>query len=259
MKKYLIALVLFWFCFGFIQQQHIAVIGKIRDTADYSDITFWWRAEGTTLDGANDYSAGDTTATVVSEVAIAAGGRTNNAVQLVDGSNNGGDYYRFEFDVEEDLADVTTEGTMYFAFKLSVDTDYGSLVSLYLSATDRVFVMPIDTDELQVYWEEGDVTKHFKTTDLNYSANTWYIVQVHWNASTNARSLHVYLSSTGEEVGSGATSATAISGFTLTTSAYLAVGCQGAVNMEGFIEDVRLSKSADRDFLLLRTTDNYPG
>ena len=40
MKKYLIALVLFWFCFGFIQQQHLAVIAK-KNSADYCGSITW--------------------------------------------------------------------------------------------------------------------------------------------------------------------------------------------------------------------------
>ena len=233
--------------------------GGSGSPADYSDITFWWRCENATLDGSNDYSIGDGVASLTGEAQIAAGGRTNNGVNLTDASNNGGDYYYIDFDVEEDLADLTTTGTLYFAFKLSIRGNYASLVSLYRNASNRVFVHPINTNELRVAWYENGTNHYFETTDVSFSLNTWYLVQVHWKVdSSDSRSLHVYNSSTGAEVGTGVTDTTDVNGFTLTTAAYMAIGTQGAVNQEGFIDDVRLSTDETRNFVLLRDTDSYP-
>lgn len=255
-----IVLSFFSVCFaGSIQDAHKAVIARMNvggggDTGD--DVLLWWRCETTTV----DYSIGDTIAALTGEAQLAAGGKTNNGIQILDGSNNGADFYTLSFLSNNDLINPSANGTVYFWFKLSVRTDYGRLFAATEDSNNLIIVRVRNTDELEFVWVEGGAETSMITTNLNFSLNTGYLLQLHFNNTANTRSIHIYNESTGAEIGTGAASAAAYAGFTVTSGGVgITMGQNDAPeNMEGFMDDIRTSNSDTRDFVALRGTDAYP-
>ena len=252
MRKIIFVFLVFLFCSGFTSVRYI-------DTAKCQtpDISFWWRAEGTPLHATLDYTTGGDTPAAISEVQFAAGGKTNNGIQFVDTTDNGGDVYKLFLDSDNDIIDLTTAGTLYFWFELSVTTDWSTLFEIYEDADNRVYLYNW-SGEFYLAWFEGGSELGITTTGTSYTTNTPYLVQFQWNTSTNVRSLAVYT-----EAGvliSETISTTAISGFTMTAeTSFIYFGNWPAENMEGFMDDIRISKCDKRHFVIQRDIDAYPG
>jgi hypothetical protein len=235
-----------------------------EEVPDYSDISYWWRCEALDFSGTNgtdDYSEGDDVATAsTGSITCGAGGYTNNGLLNADASNNGGDYASFDIAADNDIIDGH-EGTYYQYFKFDV-SGTGSYVMRFgnpAGGDDLFSVTQTGSPrQLKFSWKEGGVQTDITTTDCNFSTGTGYFVQLHWNATTNIRSIHVYDTS-GVEVGTGAQSTADFAGFATSNLFDLEVWNFGGINTEGVEDDIRISKDSDRDFLLLRTTDAYPG
>lgn len=114
-------------------------------------ITFFWRCESTTLDGTDDYSAGDTTATAVNSPAISATQAYRGTYSVLKGSTVGGGYNfnpssifpgnvnspstavgSFGFAMYWDTDVYDTYGSSLFRFR---GTDANDMLGIYTAAT----------------------------------------------------------------------------------------------------------------------------
>lgn len=154
--------------------------------------TFFWRCEGTTLDATHDHSAGDTTATAFSAIAI-------DATSALVGSNgcnaNAGsdDNYNFA------SASIFSTAQGAAAFKVQVKTwgDDTSILSIYNAGapSDQIILELEGTDELLMRHRVngGDNNTH-TTSASNLVINTTYIFVIRWNVSTSTRRIETYTS-----------------------------------------------------------------
>jgi len=194
-KYYLIALILFGFCFGFIQQEHIAVIGKKSDVTAcvITNITFWWRAEALNFSGTNgtsDYSAGDDIAEVVSAAAI-------NADAAKMGTNGmdsptASDVFVFNDGTITDVID-DSEGRIGIWLRITTWSDDQKIFRLYDNDSNIFLIGLTASDELTWLWEDGGTVRTALTTSTSPlpSTGTWYFVEWAWKTSTNYREFFV--------------------------------------------------------------------
>jgi len=169
--------------------------------------TFFWRCEGTTLTGPNDFSAGDTTATAVSLVAIASGAAKFGSNGL-DANVTSGDYYEFA------SASIFDVGANAIGFKLQIkatgaDTEIFTVYNAG-APSDQVSLTTSGTDELQLrHRVNGGDNNTFTTTAADMAVDTWYGVVLRWDAAADLQRIEVY-----NDAGTllhGVTSSTAIS------------------------------------------------
>lgn len=158
-------------------------------------LKFFWRCEGTTLDGTHDYSAGDTTATLTSGAAI-----NTDAARI---GTNGldcptiGDYASFAIS-SGDLISQSV-GALAFSFRLVAFLPSNSLFQAKNSAnSSQITVQMIGTDdatgrELQFRIRlHGGIDKSVGTTAANLALNTWYAVVCRWDEPANDMRIEVY-------------------------------------------------------------------
>lgn len=160
--------------------------------------TFFWRAEGTTLDSTHDFSAGDTTATANGGVSI-----TGTAAKV--GSNgilttNASDWYEFS---PTSIA-TTGQGVIggWIQFKTAVPgTNQGGPIALRNSANSSdVIAIGYDTNggnnDLRGFLQRnGGSSLTLTTTACGFVADTWYFVVFRWNISADDRKIECYDSS----------------------------------------------------------------
>ena len=217
-----------------------AMLGGSAAGAAYSDITFWWRCEGTTFSGTDDHSAGDDTPTANSAVAI----NTNhpmvgaNAIEVP----SGGDSYSF---ASASIVDGSS-GTLAFwwhsylgewasgQFLFRIETGSGDYLALAMYETDR----------LRFYWNGTTFT-----TTATYLVATDYFIQVAFDVTTNTVQLIVNNSADIDTTG------TAISALTVDTIYW---GSEGG-GADYYIDNIMVSNDFERDFYPLRATAAYPG
>lgn len=157
-------------------------------------LKFFWRCEGTTLDGTHDYSAGDTSATATGSAAIATAAVKvgSNGVECV----NGTDYYAF------DSASIATidQGSMacWFQYKTAVPTA-GYLIPLTIreqspaQTDDLIGIQSEASQELRLSLrKEGSAIVTLATTAANLAIDTWYFVTASWHLSADKRRIRVY-------------------------------------------------------------------
>ena len=248
-------MVLFWFCFGFIQQQHLAVIAKKNaTTADYSDILLWDRMEAAAQNATNDYPGDRTWQT---KNVSYTGGRVNNGITIADSESDGDDWAR-EPIANNDIVS-TTEGTIYIEFKIGGWVDNAKFFyAVDDSSGYGISIQAAGTDEIEMGWWESGLSDVVTTTTCNLSTGTWYLAEVNYQASSNYRKIAVYNTS-GSEICSTTDSSTAISGFT-TDAGMMYLGNPDTTSQFAFVLDnVRISNSYTRNFVALRDTDSWPG
>lgn len=162
-------------------------------------LTFYWRCEGTTLT-ADDYSAGDTTATASGAPAINATAALvgSNGIQI-DAAAEGYDF---------DTASIIGTGEGSIGFKMRIQTWADAAGFFYVrgaSYTDSMLVGMTSTDELFFRINEDTDPISISTTAANLSTGTTYFVTASWLDGTGFR-LRVYNDGTGtliEEVTGG--------------------------------------------------------
>ena len=254
MRKIIFIFLVFLFCSGFTSVRYI-------DTAKCQtpDISFWWRAEGTPLHATLDYTDGPDDPFAVGEVQFAAGGKTNNGLQFIDGSDDGEDVYKIELDGDNDIIDLTTAGTFYFWFNMSVVAADWSQVFLMWEDASNYMALSYWAGEFYLKWLEEDSELALQSTDWNFVVDTPYIFQMTWNTTTNIRTMSLYTED-GTQQGTTVTSTVAISGWTMSaTTSNILFGNYTAINVEGFMDDIRISKCDKRHFVIQRDIDAYPG
>lgn len=163
------------------------IIKKKASTESYSDITFFWTAESTTL-GANDYSAGDTTATVNDTVAI------NTAAARI--GTNGLDvpssWDAVSFDVVNDDIINSQQFRIGVNYRCTARTNNARLVELRNSSGHYITLNVGSTDEIELkrYITLDDM---ITTTDANLvcDGSTWYFIEAYYDDINNIRKIFI--------------------------------------------------------------------
>ena len=231
--------------------------GGVPSGADYSVILVWDRAEGLNQSATLDFP-GTITWTNSNEGSFAAGGRVNNGYVLTDATSNGND--KANEDLTSSLASGTS-GTLYCEMYITVWSDEQTICRVYQGSNDYFHIrLGATTDVVEIKWSEAGSVDEVVASGCSLSLSTWYLVEMQYNAATNYRKIAAYNTS-GVEQCSATDSTTAISGFSVTTGTggYLYYGNVGSANMEGAIDNMRISNDFTRSFIPLRGTDAYPG
>ena len=211
MRKYIIILMLLFFCFGFSSPHHRIIARKYTtvSSCDTTNIIFWWRCEAADFDATNgtlDYSAGDDIATLGNEAAI----NTDAVKYGTNGLDIPLDYNRATFDAIS--AAMDDEGRVGFwlyinDFDASNDSD---LFRIICNSNNKAYLHLEGTDELSFAWIDSSTTRDLcSSSSANIAANTWYFIEAAWKTSTDYREIFV----NGVSVASGGNCAATIASF----------------------------------------------
>lgn len=159
--------------------------------AAQADPTFFWRCEGTTLDGTDDFTAGDTTAASSGTPAI-----DSNAERV--GTNgcltNGVESFRF------DTASITNpaEASIGLSVRFVSAIQNGGKVFRLRGANDNdtIEILVVNSDELRLNIRNatgGLIT--LDTTAANITADNYFGVVIRYHCANDDRSISVYNSS----------------------------------------------------------------
>lgn len=161
-----------------------------------SNIKFFWRCEGTTLDATHDKTAGDSTATMNSLAAIAAGAAKIGSNGLDVPSSN--DHAKFAVS----SGDLISSSLGSFGFWFRIAT-FGADASLFkaintAASTNRIMIVMIGTNtangrELRFNINlAGGINVNLDTTAADLDLNTWYFVVARYDEPNSDRRLEVY-------------------------------------------------------------------
>ena len=229
-------------------------------------LTFFWRCEGTTLDGTHDYSAGDTSASATGSASISATAvRVGTNGVLFDGGSAA--YYGF------DPASIfsTAEGSAAFLFRLT-RSNGGTLFAVYgTSASDKIVVQWLGNNgettaniRLAIRKSTGS-EGNIDTDSGNLGPNVWYGCVIRWKTATTAMAIEIYT------VGDSGTTITLVDSATGTYGSgnipvdliSFRVGeTDGGANMDGHIDNVFVSNTyaeALETKLLITSYTEYAG
>jgi len=160
-------------------------------------LKFYWRCEGTTLDGTHDFTAGDTTASAGSAGAINSDAARfgTNGIDCPTASDN------MNFAVSgTDLVDPSV-GSAAFSFRLVAFVSGQSMLNIRGTSTnDNITVTTLGTDdatgrELRLRYRStsgGAENRTVDTTNANLAENTWYACVARWDATADLIRLEVY-------------------------------------------------------------------
>jgi len=156
---------------------------------------FFWRAEGTTLDGTHDFTAGDNTATLASAAAINTDAARfgTNGLDLPTGADNA------NFTITTNDIVNPAEGSAAFSFRVTTWVAGNTLFHVRgTSANDTINVSMLGTDELRFRYRStagGVENVVLDTTAANIATATWYGVVVRWDSTADRLEIEVYNSS----------------------------------------------------------------
>ena len=234
-----------------------------------TNVTFWWRAEGTTLDANDDYSAGDTTATASGgDISISATAVKNgtNGVYDNDTASASSDYYSFTVSSNDIVSGVSGRFGAWVRYDDTTVTYPGNgttgpgilgnrsgssgpwvLLRFYGSSTDR---------KLRCEWYDGTNTYGVDTGTNSIDPDTWYFAECAWDANQSAGSdiLKVYLN--GTELGSSTT--LTLTTFTNSGATGLRVGDWSGFFGQIYIDHIIVSSDKDKSLYDCADTLVYP-
>lgn len=216
----------------------------------YEDVTLWWRCEGTTLDHpANDYSAGDTTATLYNAATI-------NTDAVMVGTNGldipGADDHAYFAVSSSDIIDVSI-GRIGFYFKYTTWVNNTPVIDVRLDGSNYFSLEIQSEDGLKLYWTDGGTARTALTIDNAglSSPGVAYFIEMAWDTSANYREVFV------DGVSQGSDSSSTIGSFAATE---LNIGESYSGNAVDYhIDNVMVSNSKSRDFNILKNETSYPG
>ena len=157
-------------------------------------LMFYWRCEGTTLDGTHDYSAGDTTASANNSVSISAtAAKLGSNGLLADAVN---EWYSFS------SASIVTidQGSVGFwlQWKTGVPAvgDVTGLRIRELANNNAIQIKYTTSNEVQLdIAKDGVGSITLNTTAANCAVDNWYFITISWHLSADKRRIRVYNSS----------------------------------------------------------------
>lgn len=150
-------------------------------------LTLFSRCEGTTLDGTHDYSAGDTTWTLVSGAEFSASGVKVGTNGLH--APSGDDYAQL------DAASIVdrTVGTVAFWLRINTAGSGSWILNLQgTAAADRITIEGGGGDLTLRHRVNGGNNITLSTSSAGLTTDTWYFVQAHWSAANDDLRLEVY-------------------------------------------------------------------
>lgn len=154
-------------------------------------LTFFSRCEGTTLDGTHDYSAGDTTWTLVSGAEFSTSGVKVGTNGLY--TPSGDDYAQL------DAASIVdrTVGTVAFWLRINTIAAFTWIFNLQgTAAADRITIEDGGGGDLTLrHRVNGGNNIAVSTSSAGLTTAAWYFVQAHWSAAQDDLRLEVYNSS----------------------------------------------------------------
>lgn len=155
-------------------------------------LKFFWRCEGTTLDGTHDYSIGDTTATANGTPTISAtAARIGSNGVLIDASE------WYEFDTPDTIVNRLTGSAAFWFQCPTAFPSSGQVIGFYSRGAtfeNSISVRMSGTDELNLRIDSttGPVEQSLLTTAANIAVGNWYFVVVRWDQPNNDRCIEVY-------------------------------------------------------------------
>jgi len=260
MKKILMTLCILTLCSssfaGGITEKLKAVVGRqsVEEAAGYDYITFFWRTEGETL-GDDDYSDGDTTATIQGTIAI-------NSTQVKVGTNSIDLFTmwgRYEFDISS--SDILSGSECRIGFWLYMDGDDDSVRFIHAEdGTDSSDYFDIErassSGEVRLDWKIDGGTVVIATTDANMSEDTWYWIEVYWNSATPTRQVHIFDDSSNEQ-GSGATNSSSFTTIAFATGT-LQIGNAIGVTPNYNLDNIIFSNDSSQSLYAIRNETVSP-
>lgn len=160
-----------------------------------NSVNFFWRAEGTTLDGTDDFSAGDITATIGGTAAI----NTDAAFIGTNGLDipSSSDYALFSIS-SGDLLDVDT-GAIALWFRLNVFGGATLFTATQIAQpSHNITIWPSGTDDAtgrEISFRirrAGAINLTLTTTDADLALNTWYFLVARFDEPNNDRRIEIY-------------------------------------------------------------------
>ena len=205
--------------------------------ADYSDITFWWRAEGTTLSGTLDHTDGeDSVASAGSAVAI----NTDAAKVGTNGIDSPSQGDRYVFTDSTSGAWPITAGRIGFWLRVTDFTATCAIVQKWGDNTENIRFEMTGTDELHFVWDnDGETT--ITTTAANIGTGTWYLIEGSWDSVNNKLFIYVNGTQRASDEVTDITDMDAGSNFFGESNS-----CGSAVDFH--IDNIMISNDPDRDF-----------
>lgn len=227
--------------------------GSITSGDSYSDITFYWSAESTTA----DYSAGDSSATAESTVAISGTEPKvgSNSVKVTDS------YDRYTFTAASIFPDLNEGRVGFWLYLDSGDTPASNdaFLSLYNSDEDQITLFYYTGAELRAEIKIGNGNRTRATTDAaSMSTDTQYWIELSWdnNNDGDGCSFTAYVYSDSALVDSATD--TTCSGSSWGATPIFNVGAHNA-GCTSYIDQIYVSSDKDRDLWQLRNLTNaYP-
>jgi hypothetical protein len=159
-----------------------------------SSLTFFWRCESATLDGTDDYSAGDTTASDANVT------YTTDAVKMgTNGMDADGANHYSTFTSTSIINDAG--GTISFWFYVNTWVDEAKLFQVWEGGSDYIFGRLDGTDEFQVYNynASGPTNQQLTTTTANLVTGVWYFLEYSWDTSGNSHTLTISQTTRGDK------------------------------------------------------------
>lgn len=200
---------------------------------EYDDITFFWRCEGFTLTG-DDYSAGDTVADTVGDVAI-----NTDAVKIgTNGLDIPGMNARVEF-FNSAASDIISGSEGRIGFWLQINTLENNATVLYIQedSDDYLKVVVYNDTELLFSWKEAGVAT---TLVVSPTVGVYNFYEYAWDSVSNTRTL--YVNGVQEAQNTDSFVAHDFSSQTLTFG--ITLGYPG----DKYMDNIMISSDADRDF-----------
>jgi hypothetical protein len=233
-------------------------------------LRFFWRCESTTLDGTDDYSASDTTATANGAVSLDAGAsRVGTNGILVGG---GGQHYRFDNTTIGN--DLTTEGSMAFSYRVTANpaglADFG--VILRGAGSNDYFKTRIvnsytgDAGTVRFVTRSSDTGGAEVSLNPSSGANaladaTWYGVVVRWDQVNSLRRLEVY-DSAGALIEAVENTSAFVAPISFTSSTGIRIGEDSGFAVTAHIDNVFIADAYDEpleDYLDITSYTEYGG
>lgn len=157
-------------------------------------LTFFWRCEGTTLDGTHDFTAGGNTATANNSPAISAtAARIGSNGLLFDGVSE-----RYDFNPASIWNRLVGSAAFSFQFPTALATTGQPFFLCRGSASfdDTIQVQIVSTNELRLIVRDATAgAVNLDTTSVDLAAGNWYGVVIRWDQPNNRRKIEVYNSS----------------------------------------------------------------
>jgi hypothetical protein len=233
----------------------LILLALLLPSQGWAAVSFFWRAEGTTLSATDDLPAGDTSVTLNGTAAVngTAALVGSNGVQLSAASDNA------RLDSNTTLIDPLV-GSVAFWVRIQTWTNGASV--FYVRGSNFAYNIELymtGTDELRLHINEDGAGSTLDTTAANLVTGTTYFVTFSWDQPNSDRRIRVYDSSGSliQQVEDTSTAFTAP--VDLATSDGLRIGEARGFSGAAYMDNIFIGKAyTDADtFLTNRSITSY--